>query len=83
MVKLEGRLQLPLIDNISWSKSIAGDFNRPSDATQKSQIFDILFIRIYKIHFATFNIIDTRHDGQFATFDLTPQYCARIFYFCQ
>jgi hypothetical protein len=29
----EGRLKSPPIDGFSWSKSIAGDFNRPSDAT--------------------------------------------------
>jgi hypothetical protein len=27
----EGRLKSPPIDGFSWSKSIAGDFNRPSD----------------------------------------------------
>jgi hypothetical protein len=29
---LEGRLKSPPIDGFSYSKSIAGDFNRPSDA---------------------------------------------------
>ncbi len=31
-----GRLKSPPIDMYSWSKSIAGDFNRPADATTMS-----------------------------------------------
>ncbi len=29
----KGRLKSPAIDRYAWSKSIAGDFNRPFDAT--------------------------------------------------
>ena len=32
----EGRLKSPPIDGFSWSISIVGDFNRPSDATTMS-----------------------------------------------
>jgi hypothetical protein len=49
MVILEGRLKSPSIDESSWSKSIGGDFNRPSDVTtmSKPQLCNLVTFQSY------------------------------------